>query len=157
MWLERCGPRILGIARKMMMGETLTVAERGYLHWWRRRMGIATPRCGHTMRSSQAHEVGLPPLRVTVYQAICQVLERSPTPLHEKDIARLVAEEYPPLTRRIKNFHRQVHTTLIKRQYNGVCQRVAPATWRWNGGNSRGQPTAASAEGHAVSADDPED
>ncbi|MEE9203291.1 MAG: hypothetical protein V3U31_08865 [Dehalococcoidia bacterium] len=133
MWLERCGPRILGIARKMMIGETLTEAERGYLHWWRRRMGIATPRSGHKMMSSQAHEVSLPPLKVTVYKAICVVLERSPTPLHERVIARLVAATYPPLAETIKGFHRQVHTTLCKRQRNGVCERVAPATWRFNG------------------------
>ncbi len=137
MWLERCGPRILGIAQKMMMGYLLTEAERAYLHWWRKRMGIPTPKSGHRLSSSQAHEVKLTPYRVTVYKAICVVLERSPTPLHEKDIARLVAAEYPPLAQRIKSFDRQVHTTLLKRQRNGVCERVAPATWRWNSGNSQ--------------------
>ncbi|MEE9201605.1 MAG: hypothetical protein V3U31_00230, partial [Dehalococcoidia bacterium] len=134
MWLERCGPRILGIARKMMIGETLTEAERSYLHWWRRRMGIATPRSGHRLSSALAHDVQLPPLRVTVYKAICVVLEQSPVPLHEKEICRLVAASYPPLARDIKNFNRQVHSTLCKRQRNGVCERVAPATWRFNGG-----------------------
>ncbi len=132
-WLERCGPRILGIAQKMMMGEHLTVADAGYLHWWRKRMGIPTPKSGHRMSSSQAHEVKLTPYRVTVYKAICVVLERSPTPLHEKEISRLVAGAYPPLAEHIKGFHRQVHSALCKRQRNGVCERVAPATWRWNG------------------------
>ena len=146
-WLERCSDRILGIARKMMIGEMLTEAERGYLAWWRRRMGIPGPRSGHRMSSSRAHEVRLPPLRVTVYKAICAVLKQCPTPMHEKEIARLVAVAYPPLAQHIRNFNRQVHTTLIKRQGNGVCERVAPATWRFNGNSGHGeqshQPIAA--------------
>jgi hypothetical protein len=77
--------------------------------------------------------VKLTPYRVTVYKAICVVLERSPTPLHEKEITRLVAVAYPPLAEHIKGFHRQVHSALCKRQRNGVCERVAPATWRFNG------------------------
>jgi hypothetical protein len=136
-WLENCGPRILGIAQKLMVGETLTVADGGYLHWWRRRMGIPTPKSGQRMHSSQAHEVKLMPYRITVYKAICAVLEKSPTPLHEREIARLVAVAYPPLVHRIKGkFNRQVHSVLCKRQRNGVCVRVAPATWRFNGGSS---------------------
>ncbi len=119
------------------MGYLLSEAERAYLYWWRKRMGIPTPKSGHRMSSSQAHEVKLTPYRVTVYKAICVVLERSPTPLHEKEITRLVAVAYPPLAEHIKGFQRQVHAALCKRQKNGVCERVAPATWRWNGGNSQ--------------------
>lgn len=127
-------------ARKLAEGEPLTEAEKGYLCWWWRRIGVPTPRSGHRMNSSQAPEVRLPPLRVTVYKAICVVMEQSPTPLHEKEIAQLVAVAYPPLAEHIKNFNRQVHTTLIKRQRNGVCERVAPATWRLNrGGSSEGR------------------
>ncbi len=149
MWLERCGPQILGIARKVMIGETLTSAERAYLHWWRRRMGIPTPKSGRRLSSARAHEIRLPPLRMTVYKAICVVLAQSPTPLHEKEISRLVAVAYPPLAEHIKGFHRQVHTTLCKRQRNGVCERVAPATWRWNGGNSQAAaPRRALLRGH---------
>jgi hypothetical protein len=122
----------------MMVGEPLTPGERAYLRWWRRRMGIPGPRSGKRMSSSQAHEVRLSPLRVTVYRAICVVLGRSPTPLHEKEIARLVADAYPPLAQRVKNFNRQVHTTLIKRRGNGVCERVAPATWRFSGTGAHG-------------------
>ena len=35
---------------------------------------------------------------------------------------------YPPFAETIKNFNRRVHATLCKRQRNGVCVRVAPAT-----------------------------
>lgn len=132
-WLERCPDKVLRAARKLAEGEPLTEAERGYLAWWRGRMGIPTPRSGHRLSSSQAHQTQLPPLRVTVYKAVCAVLAQSPTPLHEKEIAQLVAGVYPPLAEHIKNFNRQVHTTLCKRQRNGVCERVAPATWRFNG------------------------
>lgn len=122
-WLAGCSDKVMGIARKLAEGETLTESERGYIAWWRRRVGIPTPRSGHKKSSSQAHEIKLPLLRVTVYRAICVVLGRSPTPLHEKEIVRLVAEAYPPLARSIKNFNRQMHATLCKRQRNGVCER----------------------------------
>ena len=90
----------------------------------------------------QAHEVKLPPLRVTVYKAICMVLAQSLTPLHERELTELVATAYPPLVESIKGkFNRQIHVTLIKRQRNGVCERVAPATWRFTG-NSKVQRAA---------------
>ncbi len=150
-WLESCGPRILGIAQKMMMGYLLSGAERAYLYWWRKRMGIPTPKSGRSMSASRAHEVRLPPLRVTVYKAICVVLKQSPTPLHEKEITRLVAMASPPLAEHIKGFHRQVHATLWKRQGTGVCERVAPATWRFNGNaaHSKQTPLDWAAEGRS--------
>jgi hypothetical protein len=116
-----------------MMGEPLTEAERGYLHWWRRRNGIPTPRSGHRMHPARAHEVRLPPPRVTVYEAICRVLKESPAPLHEREIARLVGEGYPPLAQHIRDLEDRVSATLHKRRKSRPFDRVAPATWCWNG------------------------
>ncbi|MEK7776998.1 MAG: hypothetical protein AAB303_00010, partial [Chloroflexota bacterium] len=115
-WLHGCSQKVMGIARKLVEGEPLTEAERGYLHFWRKRQGIPTPRSSISLR-----------------QAICVVLEQSPTPLHWKEIAWLVAEAYPPLSKSIKKFNLRVQNTLIKWQRNGVWERVAPGTWRLNG------------------------
>ena len=128
-WLESCPDRVKTIARKQVEGETLTERESGYMSWWRKRVGIREPFSDHKVASSEAHEVRLPTLRVTVYAAICAVLARSSTPLHERQITELVAAAYPPLVESIKGkFNRRIHVTLIKRQKT-VFRRVAPATW----------------------------
>ena len=92
-------------------------------------MGIREPFSDQKVASSEAQEVKLPTLRVTLYAAICAVLARSSTPLHERQITDLVAAAYPPLVANIKGkFNRRIHVTLIKRQRT-VFKRVAPATW----------------------------
>ena len=128
-WLEGCPDRVKTIARKQVEGNILTERESGYMSWWRQRVGIRQPFSDQRAASSEAQEVKLPPPRVTVYAAICAVLARNCAPLHERQITELVAAAYPPLVDSVKgNFHRRIHTTLIKRR-NTVFRRVAPATW----------------------------
>lgn len=110
---QRCPQKIKNIARKLVEGTPLTEAERGYLHFWRKKEGIPTPRSTTSLR-----------------QAINVVLERSSVPLHWHEINQIVAEEYPPLAKSIRKFKWRVQNTLYEWDKQMMWERVAPGTWR---------------------------